>query len=489
MRNRLLAIGLLALTFGAAPAAADVDLNGPWRLTVQTLFMSPFACQMTVTQVGTAITVSGPGCTFPFNASGTIDVVTGVFSGSGASTPILCPTLNIAGTSGGTSTGFAGDFECIGGPLPVTGTFQGSLCGNDVVDAGEQCDDGDVSDGDCCSSTCSYQPSTFNCDPSGPACETGRCNGAGTCIYTPKAAGTLCFSDGIECTTDVCDSGGICTHPLKPAGTSCLGDFNVCTDGACDAAGTCVLTNNTAPCDDFNACTLGDVCAGGSCTPGLPGPAGVECELDGDLCSLESCDAGGNCLATGECSDCCAGCVAEPAECKNPTVPGAKVHLRHIAGPVDIARFNWRRGEQTELADLGNPVTDTDYTLCVYFEPYPYNGTLELAYRATAPAGGTCAGQPCWRVNGTRGFTYKDRELTPDGLNLVKLKVGATGFASAIVKGKGPNLKIAFLGDGTGGGLGTPIIQLRSSDAGCFEAYFPTATRNGAYEFKSNAGE
>ena len=107
MRNRLLAIGLLALTFGAAPAAADVDLNGPWRLTVQTLFVSGFACPVTVTQVGTAITVSGPGCTFPFNASGTIDMVTGVFSGSGASTPLLCPTINITGTSGGTSTDFA----------------------------------------------------------------------------------------------------------------------------------------------------------------------------------------------------------------------------------------------------------------------------------------------------------------------------------------------------------------------------------------------
>ena len=49
MRDRLLAIGLLALTFGAAPAAADVDLNGPWRLTVQSVFISGFVCQVTVT--------------------------------------------------------------------------------------------------------------------------------------------------------------------------------------------------------------------------------------------------------------------------------------------------------------------------------------------------------------------------------------------------------------------------------------------------------
>jgi cysteine-rich repeat protein len=486
MHNRLLAIGLLTLSLGAVPAAADVDLNGPWRLTVQTLFISSFACPVTVTQVGTAITVSGPGCTVPFNASGTIDTVTGVFSGSGASDPIVCPTLNITGTSGGTSTGFGGDFTCTGGVLPVTGTFQGSLCGNNVVDDGEDCDDGDVQTNDCCSSTCTYEPNKSFCFA--PLCTTGECNATGTCVTTPEPAGTSCGTGG-ECNTDECDGTGLCTHPLRPVGSSCFGDFNPCTDGACDAAGTCVLTNNTAPCDDFNACTLGDTCAAGSCVPGSPGPAGVECELDGDLCSLESCDGGGNCLATGECSDCCEGCVAEPAECKDPTVPGAKAHIRHVNGTRDVLRFIWKQGEETTLGDLGTPLAGTDYTLCVYFEPYPYNGTLDLVYRATAPAGGTCAGQPCWQPIGTRGFVYKDRDRTPDGIHLLKLKTGATGFATAVVKGKGPNLKVPHLGDGTGGGLGTPIIQLRSSDAGCFEAHFPTATRNNSVEFKSNAGE
>ena len=52
---------------------------------------------------------------------------------------------------------------------------------------------------------------------------------------------------------------------------------------------------------------------------------------------------------------------------------------------------------------------------------------------AVAPAGGSCAGKPCWKATGTTGFAYKDKLGTLAGVRkiLVKRIVDddvATGF-------------------------------------------------------------
>jgi len=63
-------------------------------------------------------------------------------------------------------------------------------CGNGMLEPGEECDDGNVADGDCCSSACRFEP-----------------------------AGTACADDGNLCTADQCDGAGVCIHPaaLAPA--------------------------------------------------------------------------------------------------------------------------------------------------------------------------------------------------------------------------------------------------------------------------------
>jgi uncharacterized repeat protein (TIGR01451 family) len=63
----------------------------------------------------------------------------------------------------------------------------GAWCGNQVVDAGEQCDEGPANGG-CCSATCQYEPN-----------------------------GSPCASDGLPCTSDVCDGVGSCTHAATAA--------------------------------------------------------------------------------------------------------------------------------------------------------------------------------------------------------------------------------------------------------------------------------
>jgi cysteine-rich repeat protein len=87
--------------------------------------------------------------------------------------------------------------------------FQTVECGNGVVEPGEQCDDTNREDGDCCSSSCQFEP----------------------------------------------------------AGSFCPGDGNVCTDDVCDGAGSCSHAYNTASCHDGSPCTVGEMCHQGVCTP------------------------------------------------------------------------------------------------------------------------------------------------------------------------------------------------------------------------------
>jgi CSLREA domain-containing protein len=53
-------------------------------------------------------------------------------------------------------------------------------CGNSLVDPGESCDDGNSTDGDCCSANCQFEPSGSPCTD-GNACTTEACDGAGSC--------------------------------------------------------------------------------------------------------------------------------------------------------------------------------------------------------------------------------------------------------------------------------------------------------------------
>jgi cysteine-rich repeat protein len=107
----------------------------------------------------------------------------------------------------------------------VNASGGGAVCGNSVLEAGEDCDDGNTAGGDCCTPTCAFEFSGSSCNDA-DACTAGdSCDGAGTC----QAGSPL-----------VCD------------------DTNACTDDSCNTASGCVFTNNTAACDDGSACTTCD---------------------------------------------------------------------------------------------------------------------------------------------------------------------------------------------------------------------------------------
>jgi cysteine-rich repeat protein len=101
-------------------------------------------------------------------------------------------------------------------------------CGNGVVTAGEQCDDGNVANGDCCSATCQFEVTGSPCGDDGDACTADTCNGAGQCTHT-VAPGAPCNLDGNLCTDDVCDATGACVGGPP---TDCS-DGDPCTVDGC----------------------------------------------------------------------------------------------------------------------------------------------------------------------------------------------------------------------------------------------------------------
>ena len=57
-------------------------------------------------------------------------------------------------------------------------------CGDGFLDGGEQCDDGNVANGDCCDSTCQLEPDGQACDDGDAGTENDMCT-SGSCAGTP----------------------------------------------------------------------------------------------------------------------------------------------------------------------------------------------------------------------------------------------------------------------------------------------------------------
>jgi hypothetical protein len=106
-------------------------------------------------------------------------------------------------------------------------------------------------------------------------------------------------------------------------------------------------------------------------------------------------------------------------------------------------------------------------------------------FAITIPAGGTCAGKPCWKATGTKGFAYKDKERTPDGAEKLQLKTGAIAKAQIQLSARG--LALAMPADLTT--LVQPLtVQIQSSEGLCWEAvYSAPALKHSPDSFKDRA--
>jgi cysteine-rich repeat protein len=110
-------------------------------------------------------------------------------------------------------------------------------CGDGILDAGEECDDGNTISGDCCDVNCQYEPAGSSC-ADGQFCNGEEtCNGGGNC----QAGIPPGIDDGVACTDDSCDD---------------VNDTVVHTpnDGLCDNGQFC---DGVETCDAVNDCQAG----------------------------------------------------------------------------------------------------------------------------------------------------------------------------------------------------------------------------------------
>ncbi len=386
-------------------------------------------------------------------------------------------------------------------PCTSTDVCTGGSCGGAAVVCTplDQCHDA----GTCTAGVCSDPPK-----PNGAACDDGtlctapdQCDGAGTCVgQNPVVCTPLdqCHDAG------TCDDGtGICSDPPSSNVTACS-DADACTQtDTCDGAGTCVGANpvvctpldqcheagtcdtgtglcsdpqlvNGTTCDDGNTCTISDACTSGNCVGNS-----VTC---GDSIVQPGCDedcdipgGGPNCTA-----DCHYICGPTPQTgCRAPAQAGKGTVLLKDKSPDKKDGLNWKyiKGAATTLADFGDPLTATDYTLCIYDQ----SAADQPILLAHAPAGGTCGTKPCWKaIKG--GFKYNDKLFTPDGLQQVLLKSGPATKAKILIKGKGDNLPMPTLP------LSPMVtVQLKNESGVCWEARYSTAQKNVPVQFKAKA--
>jgi Disintegrin len=340
--------------------------------------------------------------------------------------------------------------QCLSGVC----TSGGSLPDGTACDDGEACTAGDSCVGGVCASGATLLDGSA-CDDGNP-CRSGQTCASGVCGHgTAAPNGTLCDDDDNDCTGvgtcksgackfgaiadgTPCDDGESCTAGAVCLAAECLGvgvlpDATACQTGAsCTSAGSCtsgVCTGTAAEpdgteCDDGNACSLADECFAGECVSSKPAADGATCDDD------ESCTSNDACMG-GECRG-----DVSPQLCRVPIAAGkAQITVKDKpAGRKDKLIWKWSKGEATAFSEWGNPDVDTDYALCVY-QPGLTHPLLSL----TAPAGGTCGTRPCWDANASNGkIAYKDRDLTPDGVQTIKLSSSTTpGRAKAIFKAKG----------------------------------------------------
>ncbi|NVJ05811.1 EGF domain-containing protein [Myxococcus sp. AM001] len=184
-----------------------------------------------------------------------------------------------------------------------TGFGGGALCGNGELNAGEQCDDGNVAPGDGCGASCQVEPG-YTCSGVPSVCTdvdectngTAQCSVNASCTNTPGSYVCTCLpgysgngwtcEDIDECAngTAVCLPGQLCVN--TPGAYECVGGS--CQPPEVQCGAQCVDLSS----DASNCGACGNVCDGGdTCSEGVCVEDGIQLQIatswarfgDGDL--------------------------------------------------------------------------------------------------------------------------------------------------------------------------------------------------------------
>ena len=105
--------------------------------------------------------------------------------------------------------------------LSITVTPRTPVCGDGFREGSETCDDGNVADGDCCSSTCALDAAGTPCDDGNVCTLDESCDAEERCL--PES--TITCADADPCTTDSCDPLlGCASAPVPAPSSQCVWD-------------------------------------------------------------------------------------------------------------------------------------------------------------------------------------------------------------------------------------------------------------------------
>jgi hypothetical protein len=158
-------------------------------------------------------------------------------------------------------------------------------------------------------------------------------------------------------------------------------------------------------------------------------------------------------------------------------VPSAKLTFKGKArGREKLSLTLKKFAAPTTRADFGDPVAgDTRYEICLYDEAGALAGGLGVAR-----AGDACGPKqkPCWKAKGAAGWAYKNAEASPSGVRSMQLVAGAAGKGKLTLKAANSAKKLqtalpASIGPALAGATSVRV-QVKSSDAQCFEATLET---------------
>jgi len=166
-------------------------------------------------------------------------------------------------------------------------TGPGAACGDGIVDAGEECDDGNQEDADVCTNACKNAACGDGIVGPGEACDDGNQEDADECNNACAAASC---GDGVKQPAEECDDGNDVDTD------ACL---TTCLSAKC---GDAVVQEGVEDCDDGNdvdadACSNG--CASATCEDGVQNAAETDVDCGGADCP--KCGLGGACAGDPDC--------------------------------------------------------------------------------------------------------------------------------------------------------------------------------------------
>jgi cysteine-rich repeat protein len=262
-------------------------------------------------------------------------------------------------------------------------------------------------------------------------------------MYSNAASGVYGPSNGCAVAGSTVDSA--CVEPVAVCGNGVVEPGEQCDDG--DATGQ-----------------PGDCCTA-SCQFQ---PAGVACADEGDLCTLDLCNATGTCTHS----------IAPSPVCATPTVAQGASLLLQIKSPgKNQAQFKWGKGPVVPLSDFGNPSGSELTRICVYTQTAPNTWGLALRGSPSVSGGGL------WKSSDT-GWKFTSKTGSPDSITGVVLKSASAPLKAKVqVKAKG-NPALSALPLQTSPGV---VAQFKTSLGTCWGATFSTPTVNTATKFKAKS--